>query len=204
MGVKGKKMEITAASVQDLRKATGAGMMDCKRALIEADGDPEKATDILRKKGAMKAIKRQDRETREGLIHSYVHMGGKIGVLVELNCETDFVARTDEFQQLAKDLAMHIAASNPDVIRREEIPAEQVEREKEIYREQAIGSGKPEKVLDRIVEGRLEKYYQEVCLLEQPFIKNPDISVDQLIRETIGKLGENIQIRRYARFQLGQ
>ncbi|HUU27197.1 MAG TPA: translation elongation factor Ts [archaeon] len=197
-------MEITAASVQDLRKATGAGMMDCKRALIEADGDPEKATDILRKKGAMKAIKRQDRETREGLIHSYVHMGGKIGVLVELNCETDFVARTDEFQQLAKDLAMHIAASNPDVIRREEIPAEQVEREKEIYREQAIGSGKPEKVLDRIVEGRLEKYYQEVCLLEQPFIKNPDISVDQLIRETIGKLGENIQIRRYARFQLGQ
>lgn len=197
-------MEITAASVQALRKATGAGMMDCKRALTEANGDPEKAIEILRKKGAMRAAKRQDRETREGLVHSYIHTGGKIGVLVELNCETDFVARTDEFRQLAKDIAMHIAATNPDFIGREEVPADLVEKEKEIYREQAARSGKPEKVLDKIVEGRLEKYYQEVCLLEQAFIKNPDTSVSQLVQETVGKIGENIQIHRFARFQLGQ
>jgi elongation factor Ts len=197
-------MEITAASVQALRKATGAGMMDCKRALTEADGDPEKATEILRKKGAMKAAKRQNRDTREGLVHSYIHTGGKIGVLVELNCETDFVARTDEFQQLAKDIAMHIAATNPDFISREEVPADLVEKEKEIYREQSARSGKPEKVLDKIVEGRLGKYYQEVCLLEQAFIKNPDTSVGQLMRDTAAKIGENIQVRRFARFQLGQ
>lgn len=197
-------MEITAASVQALRKATGVGMMDCKRALTEAKGDAEKATEILRKKGAMRAAKRQNRETREGLIHSYVHTGGKIGALVELNCETDFVARTDEFQQLAKDIAMHIAATNPDFISRKEVPADLVEKEKEIYREQAAQSGKPEKVLDSIVKGRLEKYYQEVCLLEQAFIKNPDTSVSQLVQETATKVGENIQVRRFARFQLGQ
>ena len=197
-------MEIAAASVQALRKATGAGMMDCKRALTEANGDPEKATEILRKKGAMKAAKRQNRETREGLVHSYIHTGGKIGVLVELNCETDFVARTDEFQQLAKDIAMHIAATNPDFISREEVPAALVEKEKEIYREQSAQSGKPEKVLDKIVEGRLGKYYQEVCLLEQAFIKNPDTSVGQIIQNTAAKIGENIQVRRFARFQLGQ
>ena len=197
-------MEITAASVQALRKATGVGMMDCKRALTEAKGDAEKATEILRKKGAMRAAKRQNRETREGLIHSYIHTGGKIGALVELNCETDFVARTDEFQQLAKDIAMHIAATNPDFIRRGEVPADLVEKEQEIYREQAAQSGKPEKVLDRIAKGRLEKYYQEVCLLEQAFIKNPDTSVGQLIQETAAKVGENVQVRRFARFQLGQ
>jgi elongation factor Ts len=197
-------MEITAASVQALRKATGVGMMDCKRALTEAKGDAEKATEILRKKGAMRAAKRQNRETREGLIHSYIHTGGKIGALVELNCETDFVARTDEFQQLAKDIAMHIAATNPDFISRKEVPADLVEKEKEIYREQVAQSGKPEKVLDRIVKGRLEKYYQEVCLLEQAFIKNPDTSVSQLVQETAAKVGENIQVRRFARFQLGQ
>jgi len=197
-------MEITAASVQALRKATGAGMMDCKRALTEANGDPEKATEILRKKGAMKASKRQNRETSEGLVHSYIHTGGKIGVLVELNCETDFVARTDEFQQLAKDIAMHIAATNPDFISREQVPADLLDKEKEIYREQAVRSGKPEKVLDKIVKGRLEKYYQEVCLLEQAFIKNPDTSVGRLIQETAAKIGENIQVRRFARFQLGQ
>ncbi|MBN2288586.1 MAG: translation elongation factor Ts [Candidatus Glassbacteria bacterium] len=197
-------MEITAAQVQALRKATGAGMMDCKRALSEAGGDPEKATEILRKKGAMKAAKRQDRETREGLIHSYIHMGGKIGVLVEANCETDFVARTDEFRQLAKDVAMHIAASSPEVVHREQLPEEVVEKEKEIYREQARSTGKPEKVLDRIAEGLLEKYYQEVCLVDQPFVKNPDVTVGQLIRETAAKLGENLQINRFARFQLGQ
>jgi len=197
-------MEIPAASVQALRKATGVGMMDCKRALTEANGDPAKATEILRKKGAMRAAKRQDRETREGLIHSYIHTGGKIGVLVELNCETDFVARTDEFQQLAKDIAMHIAATNPDFIIRKEVPTDLVEKEKEIYREQVAQSGKPEKVLDKIVDGRLEKYYQEVCLLEQAFIKNPDASVGRLVQETAVKVGENIQVRRFARFQLGQ
>jgi elongation factor Ts len=197
-------MEITATSVQALRKTTGAGMMECKKALVEANGDPEKATDILRKSGAMKAAKRQDRETREGLVWSYIHMGGKIGVLVEINCETDFVARTNEFQQLAKDIAMHIAASSPDFIKREEVPAELLEREKSIYRDQAAQTGKPENVLDRIVEGRLEKFYQEVCLLDQPFVKNPDISVQQLMQELAGKVGENIQLRRFARFQLGQ
>ncbi len=197
-------MEITAAQVQALRKATGAGMMDCKRALAEAGGDQEKATEILRKTGAMKAAKRQDRETREGLIHSYIHMGGKIGVLVEANCETDFVARTDEFQQLAKDVAMHIAASDPEVIDREQLPRETLEKERDIYREQARNSGKPDKVIERIVEGRLEKYYQEVCLLDQPFVKNPDITVGQLIKDTAAKLGENLQVNRFARFQLGQ
>ena len=197
-------MEVTAAQVQALRKATGAGMMDCKRALTEAGGDQEKATEILRKKGAMKAAKRHARETREGLIHSYIHMGGKIGVLVEANCETDFVARTDEFRQLAKDVAMHIAASDPEVINRSQLSDEIIEKEREIYREQARNSGKPEKVIERIVVGRLEKYYQEVCLLDQPFVKNPDITVGQLIKETAAKLGENLQVRRFARFQLGQ
>ena len=197
-------MEVTAAQVQALRKATGAGMMDCKRALAEAGGDQEKATEILRKKGAMKSAKRKDRETREGLIHSYIHMGGKIGVLVEANCETDFVARTDEFRQLAKDVAMHIAASDPEVSNRSELSDEVIEKEREIYREQARNSGKPEKVIERIVEGRLEKYYQEVCLLDQLFVKNPDITVGQLIKETSAKLGENLQVRRFARFQLGQ
>lgn len=197
-------MEVTATQVQAMRKATGAGMMDCKRALAEAGGDQEKATEILRKKGAMKAAKRKDRETREGLIHSYIHMGGKIGVLVEANCETDFVARTDEFRQLAKDVAMHIAASDPEVINRSELSDEVIEKEREIYREQARNSGKPEKVIERIVEGRLEKYYQEVCLLDQLFVKNPDITVGQLIKETSAKLGENLQVRRFARFQLGQ
>lgn len=197
-------MGIPAASVQALRKTTGVGMMDCKRALTEANGDPAKATEILRKTGAMRAAKRQDRETREGLIHSYIHTGGKIGVLVELNCETDFVARTDEFQQLAKDIAMHIAATDPDFIIRKEVPTDLVEKEKEIYREQAAQSGKPEKVLDKIVDGRLEKYYQEVCLLEQAFIKNPDASIGRLVQETAVKVGENIQVRRFARFQLGQ
>jgi len=198
------RMEVTATQVQAMRKATGAGMMDCKRALAEAGGDQEKATEILRKKGAMKAAKRKDRETREGLIHSYIHMGGKIGVLVEANCETDFVARTDEFRQLAKDVAMHIAASDPEVINRSELSDEVIEKEREIYREQARNSGKPEKVIERIVEGRLEKYYQEVCLLDQLFVKNPDITVGQLIKETSAKLGENLQVRRFARFQLGQ
>ena len=197
-------MAISAAAVQALRKASGAGMMDCKRALEEAGGDQEKATEILRKKGTMKAAKRQDRSTREGVVHSYIHMGGKIGVLIEVNCETDFVARTDDFQDLAKDIAMHIAASNPDAISREEVDQTLLEKEKEIYKEQALASGKPEKVVEKIVDGRIDKYFQEVCLLEQPFVKNPDITVGSLIQEVAGKLGENVQVRRFARFQLGE
>jgi elongation factor Ts len=179
-------------------------MMDCKRALEETGGDQEKATELLRKKGAIKAAKRQDRETREGLVHAYIHMGGKIGVMVEVNCETDFVARTDDFQNLVKDIAMHIAASNPDAIAREEIDPALVEKEKAIYTEQALESGKPEKVVEKIVEGRLDKYFQEVSLLEQPFVKNPDITIGGLIQEAAGKLGENVQVRRFARFQLGE
>lgn len=197
-------MAISAAAVQALRKASGAGMMDCKRALEEAGGDQEKATEILRKKGTMKAAKRQDRETREGVVHSYIHMGGKIGVLLEVNCETDFVARTDDFQDLAKDIAMHVAASSPEAISREEVDPRLIEKEKAIYTEQALASGKPENVVEKIVEGRMDKYFQEVCLLEQPFVKNPDVSIGALIKEVAGKLGENVQVRRFARFQLGE
>ncbi len=196
-------MAITATQVQDLRKVTGAGMMECKKALEEAGGDEEKAIELLRKRGAMKAAKRMGRETREGLVQAYIHMGGKLGVLVEINCETDFVARTDQFQQLVKDVAMHIAAANPDVVSREQVSAESLEKEREIYLEQSRQSGKPENVLNKIVEGRMEKYYQEVCLLDQPFVKNPDITVGQLVQEAISQLGENVQVRRFARFQLG-
>jgi elongation factor Ts len=197
-------MAISAAVVQALRKSSGAGMMDCKRALEEAGGDQEKATQILRKTGTMKAAKRQGRDAREGIIYSYIHMGGKIGVMLELNSETDFVARTDDFQNLAKDVAMHIAASNPEAISREEIDSTLVEKEKLIYKEQAIASGKPEKVIEKIVEGKLDKYFQEVCLLEQPFVKDNDKTIGMLIKELAGKLGENVQISRFSRFQLGE
>jgi len=197
-------MNIDAKLVKSLRDKTGAGMMNCRKALQESEGDLEKAVDWLRKQGIAKAAKRSSRSASEGIVSSYVHLGGKIGVIVEVNCETDFVARTDEFQLLAKDIAMHIAATNPDVVSREEVPAETVNKEKEIYREQAAQSGKPEKVLDKIVEGRLDKYYQEICLLEQAFVKNPDVSVKQLIEEATAKIGEKIQVRRFARYQLGQ
>ncbi len=197
-------MAISAAVVQALRKSSGAGMMDCKRALEEAGGDQEKATDILRKKGTMKAAKREGRDAREGIIYSYIHMGGKIGVMLELNCETDFVARTDDFQGLAKDVAMHIAASNPEALSREEVNADLVAKEKEIYTEQAIASGKPEKVVEKIVEGRLDKFFQDVCLLEQPFVKDNDKTIGVLIKELAGKLGENVQVSRFSRFQLGE
>jgi elongation factor Ts len=197
-------MAISAAVVQALRKSTGAGMMDCKRALEEADGDQEKATDILRKTGTMKAAKREGRDAREGIIYSYIHMGGKIGVMLELNSETDFVARTDEFQNLAKDVAMHIAASNPEALSREEVNSDLVAKEKEIYTEQAIASGKPEKVVEKIVEGRLDKFFQDVCLLEQPFVKDNDKTIGTLIKELAGKLGENVHISRFSRFQLGE
>ncbi len=196
-------MAITAQMVKELRERTGAGMMDCKKALEEAGGDMEKAMEILKKKGIAKAEKKAAREAKEGIIGSYIHMGGKIGVLVEVNCETDFVARTDEFQQLVKDIAMQIAAMSPKYISVEDVPQEVVEKEKAIYREQALAAGKPEKVVDRIVEGKLQKFFEEVCLLEQRFIKDDSKKVKDVITEAIAKLGENIRVSRFVRFQVG-
>ena len=197
-------MAISATDVKELRERTGAGMMECKKALEEANGEMETAIDILRAKGAAKAAKRAGKETREGVIASYVHMGGKIGVLVEVNCETDFVARTDGFRELAKDVAMHVAAANPLSVRPEEIPAEIVEREKAVFVEQVKNEGKPEKIWDRIVEGKLKKFYQDNALLDQPFVREPEKSVGQLITEVSAKTGERIVIRRFARFALGE
>jgi elongation factor Ts len=197
-------MAITAKDVKELRDRTGAGMMECKGALEESGGDMEKAIDILRAKGAAKAAKRAGREAGEGAVGSYIHMGGKIGVLVEVNCETDFVARNDEFQQLVRDIAMHIAAASPAAVRREDIPADVVERERGVYREQMKESGKPEHIWDKIVEGKLDKFYQESTLMEQPFVKNPDQTVQQLITEVSGKTGENIVVRRFTRYALGE
>ena len=197
-------MAITAQAVKELRERTGAGMMECKAALTDAGGDMEKAIDLLRAKGAAKAAKRSAREASEGAVGSYVHMGGKIGVLVEVNCETDFVARNDEFQQLVRDVAMHIAATNPTAVRREEIPADLVERERGVYREQMRESGKPEHIWDKIVEGKIDKFFQESTLLEQPFVKNPDMTIGQMVTDVSSKTGEKIEVRRFARFQLGQ
>jgi elongation factor Ts len=190
--------------VKELRTKTGAGMMDCKEALKDSDGDFEKAIEYLRKKGMSAATKRSSKAAKDGTVGSYIHMGGRIGVLVEINCETDFVAKTADFQALAKDIAMHVAASNPRFVRPEEVPPEVLESEKGIYRSQAAEEGKPEKIWDRIVEGKLKKYYEEVCLTEQKFIKNQDITVGALVKELIAKTGENIVIRRFARFQLGE
>ena len=195
---------ISAQAVKELRERTGAGMMECKSALQESGGDMEAAIDILRARGAAKAAKRAERETREGAVGSYIHMGGKIGVLVEINCETDFVARTDAFQQLVRDVAMHIAAANPVAIRREDFPAELVDRERHVYREQMKESGKPEQIWDRIVDGKLEKFFQEQALLEQPFVKNPDQSVGELITQVSAKTGEKMEVRRFTRFALGE
>ncbi len=197
-------MDITPKKVMELRAKTGAGMMDCKRALTENGGDFEKAIKSLREKGLSQAAKRAGKETKQGTIFSYIHPGAKIGVLVEVNCETDFVARTPDFQNLGKDLSMQVAAACPLVVRREELSPEIVERERDIYRKQAAASGKPEKVLDKIVEGKMEKFYHEVCLLDQPFIKNDEESVGQIVAAVIAKLGENIVVRRFARFQLGE
>jgi len=197
-------MEISAEQVKKLRERTGVGLMDCKDALRAANGDMEKAVDYLREKGLAKLAKRGGRAATEGSIASYIHTGGKIGAMVEVNCETDFVAKTDEFQAFVKDVVMQITASNPMYVRREEIPAEVLEKEKTIYRNQARESGKPEKILDKIAEGKLEKFYQEVCLMEQPFIKNTDITLKELLEELVTKLGENILIRRFVRFQLGE
>ena len=190
--------------VRDLREKTGAGMMDCKKALAESGGNFEKAVDYLRQKGLATAAKRAGRVASEGRIGSYIHAGGKIGVMVEVNCETDFVAKTDDFQNFAKDLSMQIAASNPLFVRREEVPPEALEKEREIYRIQAREAGKPEKIIDKIVDGKLEKYYGEVCLLEQVFVKDTDLKIQDLLNGLIGKLGEKIEIRRFARFQVGE
>lgn len=196
-------MEITAQMVKDLREKTGLGMMDCKNALVEAKGDSEKAIENLRKKGALKAAKREGRATSEGRIGSYIHMTGKLGVLIELNCESDFVAKTDEFGELVKDLCMHIAASAPMWISPEDVPEDVLSKEKEIYMAQAKEAGKPDKMLEKIAEGKLKKFFSEACLLEQPFVKNPDVTVGQLVKEKIAKLGENITVGRFVRMQLG-
>jgi len=197
-------VEITSTLVKELRVKTGAGMMDCKEALTAAAGDFEKAIDYLRKKGMSAATKRSSKAAKEGTVSSYIHMGGKIGVMVEVNCETDFVAKTDDFLVLSKNLAMHVAASNPLYVRPEEIPPEALEREKEIYRSQATAEKKPEKIWDKIIEGKLKKYYEDVCLMNQKFIKNTDITVETLVNNLIAKTGENIIVRRFARFQLGE
>ena len=191
--------EITAALVKELRERTGAGMMDCKKALAATEGDMDKAIDFLREKGLAAG-----RIAAEGLVESYIHGGGRIGVLVEVNCETDFVAKTDAFKSLVKDIAMHIAAANPSYLRREEVPAAELEHEKMVLSEQARNEGKPEKIIEKMVTGRIEKYYKEVCLLEQPFVKDPDKTISDLITESIAKIGENIAIRRFTRYQLGE
>lgn len=195
---------ITASMVKQLRDRTGAGMMDCKKALTECDGDLEKAIEVLRKKGASAVAKRASRVAKEGVIASYIHPGEKLGVLVEINCETDFVGRTEVFRTFARDIAMQVAAADPLVIRREAIPEERLEKEKDVYRERARNEGKPEQIIERIVEGRLQKYYQEVCLLEQPFIKDPDRTIQEVLTEISARLGEHIAIRRFARFRLGE
>ena len=197
-------MAITAQQVKELRDQTGAGMMECKKALAEADGDMKAAVKILRERGLAAASKRAGRATREGIVGQYIHAGGKLGVLVEVNCETDFVARTPEFQEFVKDMAMQIAAANPVCVRREEVPAELLEAEKEIFRKRALEEGKPEHIVDKIVEGRLNKYYSEVCLYEQPFIKDSDISVEELLKSKIATIKENITVRRFSRFEVGQ
>jgi elongation factor Ts len=195
--------EITAALVKDLRERTGAGMMECKRALVATNGDIGAAEVWLRKQGIAAAAKKASRATRQGLIGSYIHAGGQLGVMVEVNCESDFVARTDDFKEMVHDIAMHIAAADPKYLRREDVPAGVLEKEKEIARDRARNEGKPEKVLDRIVEGRLTKFYEEVCLLDQPFVKEATLTIEQLVKTKIAKLGENISIARFIRFKVG-
>lgn len=197
-------MGISAKEVQELRQKTNVGMMDCKRALEEADGDTEKAIEILRSRGIAKSEDRMGRVAKEGVITSYIHTGNKLGVMVEVNSETDFVARTDEFQDFARDLAMHVAATAPLAVSRDDLNPDLVERERSIFKEQALGEGKPEKVIARIVEGRLEKYFEDACLLEQPFVKDPEKTINDLVTELKAKCGENVTVRRFARFVLGE
>lgn len=197
-------MSITAAMVKELRDKTNAGMMDCKKALTECDGDLEKSVDFLRQKGLAVAAKRAGRAASEGQVVSYIHGGGKLGVLVEINCETDFAGKTDEFSAFAKDLAMQVAAANPICVSEEELPEDLVAREREIYRAQALDSGKPEKIVDKIIEGKMKKFVKESCLMSQVFVKNSDLTIEDLLNEMRAKTGENIQIRRFARFELGE
>jgi elongation factor Ts len=195
--------QISAAQVKELREKTGAPMMDCRSALVESKGDLEQAVVVLRKKGMASAAKKASRVTSEGAVGTYIHAGGKIGVLVEINCESDFVARTEDFHELLKDVAMHIAATDPRYIRKEDVTEEDLDREKDIYRAQAAATGKPAPVVEKIVEGKMSKFYEEVCLLEQPFIKEQTVTVGQLIGQKVGKLGENLTVRRFARFKVG-
>ena len=197
-------MNITAGMVKELREKTGAGIMDCKKALKECNGDVEKASEYLKKKGIADASKKSGRIAAEGTVTSYIHMGGKIGVLVEINCETDFVAKTDDFQELSKNIAMQIAAAKPLYVKREDIPEEVIAKEKEIYKTQALESGKPEKIVEKIATGKLEKYFSEICLVEQKFIRDPDKTVEEIVKETIAKTGENIVVRRFTRYELGE
>lgn len=197
-------MEISMELVRDLREKTGVGIMDCKKALLETSGDVEKATEWLRKKGLATALKKASRATKEGVVHSYIHAGGKIGVLVEVNCETDFVARTEEFQGFVRDLGMHIAAVNPMFVSKDQVSPEVLAKEKEVYMEQAKESGKPANVIDKIVEGKIERYLSEICLVDQPFVKDPEKTIKDIITGLVAKLGENISISRFARFQLGE
>lgn len=197
-------MDISADTVKKLREKTGVGLMDCKEALKNSNGDMEKAVDYLREKGLAKMQKRMGRVASEGTVASYIHTGGKVGSIVEVNCETDFVAKTDQFQEFVKDIAMQITASNPLYVKREDVPQEHIEREKTIYRNQALESGKPEKIIEKIAEGKMEKFYQEVCLIEQSFIKNPDVTIKDLLEELLVKTGEKIVINRFVRFQLGE
>lgn len=196
-------MQITSQMVKELRDKTNAGMMDCKKALSETDGDLEKAVDLLRQKGLAVARKRADRATSEGVVETYIHAGGKLGVMVEVGCETDFVAKNSDFLEFAKNVAMHIAASSPVAIRREEVAEDVLERERNIYKQQAIDSGKPENIAEKMVGGKMEKYYADVCLMEQKFVKNPDLTIQDLLNELVAKLGENIAVKRFARFQIG-
>jgi len=196
-------MAITSKMVKDLRDKTQAGMMDCKKALEKTDGDMEKAVDLLRQKGLAVAAKRAGRATSEGVIETYIHAGGKLGVMVELGCETDFVAKNDDFREFARDVAMHIAATGPVAITREEVPAAVVAREKEIYVQQALDSGKPEAIVEKMVSGKIEKFLAEIVLVEQKFIKNPDLSIQDILNDLVGRIGENISIKKFARFQIG-
>ncbi|MCB0308623.1 MAG: translation elongation factor Ts [Bdellovibrionales bacterium] len=197
-------MDVSMENVRQLREKTGAGIMDCKKALLESSGDVEKASEWLRKKGLATALKKASRATKEGCIHSYIHAGGKIGVLVEVNCETDFVARTDEFQGFIRDVAMHIAATNPQFVSRDQVSTDVIEKEKEVFSAQAKESGKPLNVIEKIVEGKMDRFLSEICLIEQPFVKDPDKAIKDIITALVAKLGENITIARFARFQLGE
>ena len=197
-------MAVSASAVKELREKTGAGMLDCKKALEEANGDLEKAAELLREKGLAAAAKKAGRVATEGVVESYIHAGGRIGVLVEINCETDFVAKTDQFKDFARDIAMQIAAASPKFVRREEVPQEEIEKEKEILKAQALNEGKPEKIVEKMVEGRISKYFEEFCLMEQSFIKDPDKTIETLLNEKIAAIGENISIRRFVRYELGE